>query len=132
MKTLLSKDTGDVSQPITLKNQLTVVAFGLMDDDEVIFEVVLLSDPIKASCECPPGQVVMPNVAQAFPLNCCEGGAIKLTPTNPFVILDAPQGFLIRASWNVLPTSGQIVLYEETNTPNLSNCLRGCIDQPLP
>lgn len=125
MNVLLSKDTSDISQPIQLKSQLTIAAFGLEDDDEVSFEVVILTDPLKPSCLCPPGQVVMPAVAQAFPLDCC-GVPIKLTPSRPFVVLDAPQGFLIRAAWNVLPTAGQIVLYEETNTPNLNNRLNGC------
>ena len=125
MNILLGKDTADVSQPITLKSQLTFAAFGLEDDDEVLFEVVILTEPLKASCQCPPGQVAMPSVAQSFPLTCCSG-QVKLTATQPFIILDAPQGFLIRASWNVLPDDGQVVLYEETNTPNLNGRLRGC------
>lgn len=125
MNVLLSKDTGDVSQPITLKSQLTIAAFGLGGEDEVTFEVVILSDPLKPSCACPPGQVAMPSVAQTFPLECCEV-PIKLTSSRPFVVLDTPQGFLIRAAWNVLPTAGQIVMYEETNTPNLTSRLNGC------
>ena len=125
MNVLLSKDTGDISQPILLKSQLTIAAFGLLGDDAVTFEAVILSDPLKASCQCPPGQVVMPTVAQAFPLECCAA-AIRLTEDQPFVVLDAPQGFLIRATWNVLPTDGQVVMYEETNTPNLNGRLRGC------
>jgi len=127
MNVLLSADTGDISQPITLKSQLTLVAFGLEDTDEVTFEVVLLSTPLQPSCQCPPGQVVMPSVAQAFPLTCCDGSVIKLTPARPFIVLDAPQGFLIRATWNVLPTAGQVVMVEETGTPNLTDCLRGCV-----
>ena len=125
MHTLLSVDTGDVSQPITLKAQYTFAAFGLLGADEVLFEAVLLTDPLKAGCQCPPGQVAMPTVAQSFPLTCC-GAQIKLTPDQPFIVLDAPQGFLIRASWNVLPTTGQVVLYEATTTPNLNGRLRGC------
>ena len=125
MKTLLSKDTGDISQPFTIKSQVTVVAFGLEGDDEVTFEVVLLSTALQPSCQCPPGQVVMPSVAAAFPLDCC-GTPIKLTAERPFVVLDAPQGFPLRAAWNVLPSEGQIVMYEETNTPNLTARLNGC------
>lgn len=125
MNVLLSKDTGDTSLPIALKSQLTIAAFGLTNTDEVTFEVVILTDPLKASCQCPPGQVILPSVAQSFPLDCC-GTAITLTPARPFVVLDTPQGFLIRASWNVLPTDGQIVMYEETNTPNLNSRLNGC------
>ena len=125
MNILLSADTGDTSQPITLKKQMTFAAFGLVDEDEVLFEVVILTDPLKASCVCPPGQVVMPSVAQSFPLTCCAE-QVKLTATQPFIVLDAPQGFLIRASWKVLPTTGQVVLYEETDTPNLNGRLRGC------
>lgn len=125
MNVLLSKDTSDISQPVTLKSQLTFVAFGLEGTDEVSFEVVLLSAPLQAGCQCPPGQVVMPSVAQSFPLTCC-GEPIKLTESNPFVIIDAPQGFMLRALWNVLPTEGQVVMCEETATPNLNGRLRGC------
>jgi len=125
MKTLLSKDTGDVSQPFQLKSQITVVAFGLQEDEEVTFEVVLVDSGRQASCQCPPGQVVMPTVLHSFPLDCC-GTPIKLTAERPFVVIDAPQGFSLRAAWNVLPTDGQVVMYEETTTPNLNARLNGC------
>lgn len=125
MNLALSVDTGDISQPIELRSQLTFVAFGLQTGEEVTFEVVLLSTPITPTCQCPPGQVVLPDVIQSFPLTCCEE-PIVLTAERPYVVVDAPQGFLIRARWDVLPTQGQVVYYQETNTPNLTDCLRGC------
>ena len=55
-----------------------------------------------------------------------------LTRDNPWVIIDSPQGTKIRAkletasSGEVVVPTDQLVVYNETNTENVNDRMRGC------
>lgn len=117
-----------VSEPFEIVNQVTVVALGLEPGDEVTFWLVILTKPRVDPCLCPPGQVVLPEIADEVQLTCCDE-PIVLSRTRPFVVLDAPQGQKIRAKLNEAAPgvpSTQVVRYSETTTRNVNDRLRGC------
>lgn len=129
-KKLIDKDTvSRVSEPFDLISQVTIVALGLEPLDRVILEIVLLSDPVRNLCACPPFTVTPVTVVDAVPYLCC-GEEIALTREQPFVVLDAPQNAKLRAtlvqSVPDAPLSTQFVYYSETNTQNVNDRLRGC------
>lgn len=126
MKLLIDKDTVSLmSAPFELTRQVTVYAYSLEDEDTVTFELVSLTKPFKADCQCPPGQVVYPSVDDAMPPTCCST-AITLSRAQPWVIIDAPQGAYIRALLHAAAVSAQSVQMEDTNVPNVTERMRGC------
>ena len=44
----------------------------------------------------------------------------------PFVIVDAPLGWRLRAKWNISVPTTQVVSFRYTNTPNVNDRMRGC------
>lgn len=125
MTILLNRDTGDTSQAHDIGQQLTIVAQGLEDTDEVTVWLVQLSRFEMPPCSCPPGKVLMPSVLSETQLRCC-GEPIVLTADMPYVILDAPQGWKFRVKWNVANPTTQVVSFEQTNTQNVNDRMRGC------
>lgn len=126
MKQLISRDTiSGVSPPFEIREQITVVALGLEPLDVVTFWLVLQTTPVRDPCACPPGQVVLPAVLDEVQLRCC-GTPVVLTRANPFVVLDAPQGITMRAKLATITPSTQSVVYQETNTANVNDRMRGC------
>ena len=118
-----------VSDTFEILSQITVYALGLQPGDVVSFYVTLVSDIVRSACVCPPGVVVLPGVADEVQHTCC-GVPVTLTPEKPFVILDAPQGIRMRAKLTQFdpnePLSTQVVWYNNTNTANVNDRLRGC------
>ena len=120
-----------VSEPFEVSKQVTVNAYNLQVGQRVSFYIVALSELIKSACgNCPPA-VTLPTVVDEMPLLCC-GERIVLTRDNPWVIIDSPQGTKIRAkletasSGEVVVPTDQLVVYNETNTENVNDRMRGC------
>lgn len=115
----------EVSPSFWINSQLTVVAFGLAEEDEITFEAVAVPAPLADPCKCPPSKVSMPSVADRFPLQCC-GEDIKITSDRPYVILDAPQHITLRAVLHSKHPELIRAWAATTNTPNLSQWQKGC------
>ena len=120
-----------ISEPFEVSKQVTVNAYNLQVGQRVSFYIVALSELIKSACgNCPPA-VTLPTVVDEMPLLCC-GERIVLTRDNPWVIIDSPQGTKIRAkletasSGEVVVPTDQLVVYNETNTENVNDRMRGC------
>ena len=120
-----------VSEPFEVSKQVTVYAYNLQPNEQVTFHIVALSELVKSACgNCPPA-VTLPTVVDEMPLLCC-GERIVLTRDNPWVIIDSPQGTKIRAkletasSGEVVVPTDQLVVYNETNTENVNDRMRGC------
>lgn len=116
------------SDVFTVYTQVTVVGLGFQDpDDYVRFRIVKLS-PAKPLCPCPPYLVDTPNVVASAPLLCC-GTEVRVSLSNPYVIIDAPQNVAIQAEY-VSPNSGAYpaeVFYQTTDTKNVNDRMRGCL-----
>jgi hypothetical protein len=129
VKVLIDKDTiSGISNPFEIAEQVTVMALGLEPDDTVTFFIVLLSIPPRVQCECPPVQVQFVSIVDEVPL-VCNGNPVTLSRDNPFVVLDAPQGFKLRAKLNQVitaPLSTQTVFLNERTTTHINDRLRGC------
>lgn len=119
-----------VSEPFEVAKQVTVYAYNLQPGEQVAFYLVALSELVKSACgNCPPA-VTLPTVVDEMQLECC-GEPVILTRAQPWVIIDSPQAAKIRAK---LETSGgtavvpnnQLVVYNETNTLNVNDRMRGC------
>lgn len=128
-KKLIDKLTvAGTSDPFDIGEQVTVVALGLEPTDVVYFEIVLLSDPVRNMCACPPLLVTPVSVIDAVPLLCC-GERVELTRNKPFVVIDVPQNAKLRAVLQQTPPgpiTTQFVYYSTTNTKNVNDRLRGC------
>lgn len=128
MTLLIDQDTvGGVSLPFTVPfgGQLTLFALGLSGAEVIEFEIVRYTDPMNNGCACPPlafEPLAPQSVAQ---LQSCNG-PLQLSPTRPFLILDAPQGVPLRARFvGASPVVGQQVWFENTNTPTPTDYMRG-------
>lgn len=116
-----------VSPPFFIRSQVTVYATGLAPTDRVEFDMLVLSNPLSDDCACPPLVVQPLSIEATEPLTCCNG-PVRITSSRPFVILEGPQGVLVRAR---LVTSDpgvtvQHVWMEETSTANVTDFMRGC------
>lgn len=112
---------------IPVGGQVTVAALGLQPGDEVTFELVFTPAIQPDLCACPPGIVELPSVAAATPLVCC-GQTVTLSPDQPFVVLDTPQGMRVRGVLDSQDPSNIWVWAINTKTPNVTDRLRGCND----
>lgn len=126
---LQAQTLNDRSAVIDLKRQITVVGIGYGPFQTTTFELVLLTEFEPDPCACPPGKVILPGVADAVPLTCC-GTLIQLSQDNPFVIIDAPIGAKLRAVQHGGP--GATVFYNETDTHDVNDRLRGCQCDGIP
>lgn len=120
-----------VSAPfsIPMGGQLTVMGLGLFDSDTITFEVLYVPTARGEACECPPLNAELPQASSTAPLTCCDGTPITLTEDKPFVILDAPQGFILRAKIDATDPTGVISWLTETKTANVTDAMRGCCGQ---
>ena len=125
-KLLIDRDTVSLmSEPFQLTSQVTISAYHLDEDDSVSFQIVSLTGPTKAPCQCPPGQVLFSAVSDMMPLTCC-GGGIVINREQPWVIIDAPHGAWLRAVLHADTPNAQSVWLSETNTQNVTERMRGC------
>lgn len=116
--------TSEVRESETFKigfgKQITLLATGLEGTDKVVFEIVTLTSGGPAADVCCPGQVQLPAIDWAFPLtrNCgCDAPkAVELTATSPWIVLDTPQEFFLRAKVEAADDALVLVYKEETDS----------------
>lgn len=127
MKKIITPTTVSLtSDPVEITSQTTFVALGLESTDTVTFWLVLLTDPVRPSCDCPPAGVTLPSILAETQLQCC-GANVQITATNPVVILDYPQGFKVRLKLNVTgAATTQTVMMQDATTTNVTERMRGC------
>lgn len=129
MKTLLFQP-GDVREysetfRIPLGGQVTVVAMGLEAGETVSFEIIDTPAIVRDPCACPPGKVELPQAGAKSDLTCCRVG-VKLRAINPYAVMDSPQGVNMRAKLNAANSDDIWVWLTESDTPYLTNDMRGC------
>lgn len=126
MNRIILRAGEEVSAPFVVTSQVTVVARGLEPGDEVTLWLVLMTEPVRDPCACPPGQVVLPAVLDEVPHECC-GEPVVLTRERSWAIIDSPQQTPIRVKWNLAGApSTQSVYLSDTNTANVNDRMRGC------
>lgn len=117
-----------------IESQVTIQAINLDPDDVITFEIYYLtSGTMDKACGCfiKPGE--MPTISGTATLMCpdCdeEGNhlPVRLTSENPIIVLDSPQGLVIRARYDG-PGLGQSTVWvtNGTNTKDLTPEMRGC------
>lgn len=133
---LFDANSGAMDSPVfMLDKQITVIATGMAPDDYITFEVLQLlsGDPAKL-CGCRLTAASMATIELVKPLTCSmcgpEGNSqeVRLTDNNTFVILDAPQGALLRAIYHGTGVDDGTakVWYNTSDTPDLNDAMRGC------
>lgn len=118
---------GDVSENFTLavdtQMTLTAVGFDETDPGNYIWIEIVVINRHRPADPCCPDPVQLPSVAASTPLTCC-GVPIRLDAANPYVIIDAPQGALLRArlEGDTIPMAWVTV----TKTKDITDRMRGC------
>lgn len=117
-----------------VEDQVTIHAINLHPEDVITFEVIYLKSgslPEACGCYIHPGE--MPATIGSTPLLCdeCDEDGVKtpvrLTVHNPVVILDAPQGVIMRAVYEGTGIGESTVwAVSGTETQDLSPAMRGC------
>lgn len=133
---LFDANSGAMDSPVfLLEKQVTVIATGMPPGDYITFEVVQLlsGDPAKL-CGCRLTAASNATIELISPLMCPVCGPedntqeVRLTANSTFVILDAPQGALVRAIYHGTGVDDGTVKawYNTTETLDLTDALRGC------
>lgn len=132
-----SASTGPYAKKaFAIQCQTTITAVGLAPDDVITFEVLAFSDFVPGSdCICYPSNE-LPEIIGIQPLMCgdCDDSPVRVTANNPVVVLDAPQGALIRAHYSGSGIGGSRVWATSygpdedgcMHTQSLTPALRGC------
>lgn len=118
----------------TIRDQVTIHAINLHPEDQITFEVIYLkSGTMPEACECiiHPGE--MPTTIGATQLMCGDCGEdgiiapVRLTANNPVVVLDSPQGVILRAVYEGSGIGESTVwAVTGTETQDLTPEMRGC------
>lgn len=114
--------------------QVTIVAIGMQPGDYITFEAIhLIASAPPIACGCYITEAEMPYIAGVQELKCpaCLSETlrpVRLTDRNPSVVLDSPQDTLLRAVYHGTGVDAHTVTvwYDETNTPDLTDTMRGC------
>lgn len=117
-----------------VEDQVTIHAINLHPEDVITFEVIYLKSgtmPEACGCYIHPGE--MPATIGSTPLlcdECNEDGSkslVRLTAHNPVVILDSPQGVIMRAVYEGEGIGESTVwAVSGTETQDLTDAMRGC------
>ena len=120
-----------VSVAFQLSQQHTAYAVGLNPGDTITFEIVLTSPAAghkQAGPGCctvgPDGSTV--EIAGVQPLMCCSGGPVQLTSSNPVVVIDTPQGALLRAVYDGPNLGSFSLIVIQSEVVNVTDAMRGC------
>lgn len=125
---LIDKDTvGGISPTFEVSGQITIFASHLAGSDYVELELVDITPAKTPSGDCPPYPVILPAVVWSAPLKCCDE-PIKLTPDQPYVLVDHPQNVKLRAKLvtSDVGWSDKRVWFKETSVHNPNDRMRGC------
>ena len=113
--------------------QVTIIGMGLQDGDYLTFEVVNVVPGANVPCGCRISTLNPAQIAGTLELICpvCETDTVRpvrLTERNPIVVIDHPQNTLLRAIYHGTGVDMRTadVWYEPTNTPFLTDAMRGC------
>jgi hypothetical protein len=106
---------------IDIGKQVTLLATGLTGTDKVVIDIVALTSVGGPSGDpCCPGPVTLPDIGWSAPLTrkcpCDYPEAVEMTATQPWVVLDAPQEFWLRARVVADPLSVVEVFKQDTNS----------------
>lgn len=104
--------------------QMTVVGMNLAPEDEITFQIVYVPTMPADSCACST-VLPLPLSVAAFEDLQWQGRKVRLTKSNPVVIIDAPQGFLIRAVRRQTDNEGLHLWARPTGTVNVTDTMRG-------
>ena len=125
---------GPHSAVFDIPSQVTITAFGLQPDDYITFEALQLTPGARAfACGCvlTPAQEAL--IADTQQLQCpsCDSATlrpVRLTPSNPVVVLDSPQGISLRAVYHGtgLDLRSVRVIALPSDTQDLTDAMRGC------
>lgn len=125
---------GPHSAVFDIPSQVTITAFGLQPDDYITFEALQLTPGARAfACGCvlTPAQEAL--IADTQQLQCpsCDSAVlrpVRLTPSNPVVVLDSPQGISLRAVYHGtgLDLRSVRVTATHSDTSDLTDAMRGC------
>ena len=123
------------SPTFILDKQITVIATGMAPNDYITFEILQLQsgDPLKL-CGCRIIESSNAVIDLAKPLTCSMCGPevnsqeVRLTALGTFVIIDAPQGTLMRAIYHGTGIDDGTVKawFNNSETPDLNDAMRGC------
>lgn len=123
--------TVPTSSVFPLSQQHTVYAAGLNPGDVISFEIVVTS-PAPGHRPAAPGCCAISSdgstieIAGTQTLMCCAGAPVQLTSDNPVVVLDAPQGALIRATYAGVNLGAFSLIAAPSAVTNVSDAMRGC------
>lgn len=117
-----------------IEDQVTITAVNMEPEDSITFEVMHLKSgtmPELCGCLILPGDMPATNGASVLMCDeCMEDGTktpVRLTLDNPVVVLEAPQGVIIRAVYDG-PGVGMSTVWMVTGTDakNLTPAQQGC------
>lgn len=115
--------------------QYTIVAVGMQPGDFITFEVIHVNPGARAIiCGCyltPETMASLIGIQELLCPTCESDGAprpVQLTERNPILVLDWPQDTLLRAIYHGDGVDmGTVTVWAvETNTPDLTDAMRGC------
>jgi hypothetical protein len=114
--------------------QLTIFAVGMQPGDYVTFEVLALTPGARPiACGCYITEAMAASILAVQELQCptCESDTaqpVRLTDRNPVIVLDSPQGVMLRAVYHGDGVNLGLVTVtaSQTDTPNLTDAMRGC------
>lgn len=126
----------ETSEPFIIDSQVTIRGIGMMEGDQVTFRLLKIKPGAPGfSCDCINVPPVPADIESVQPLYCnaCEGttrALVRLTPENPVIILDYPQGAYIQAVYegDGLGTATVFANFG-TTTKYLTQGMRGCPDE---
>jgi protein involved in polysaccharide export with SLBB domain len=120
-----------VSTAFQLSQQHTAYAVGLNPGDTITFEIVLTT-PAAGYKQANPGCCTVGTdgptieIAGTQPLMCCTGTSVQLTSTNPVLVLDTPQGALLRAIYDGPNLGAFSLIVTPSNVTDVTDAMRGC------
>lgn len=133
---LFDHTSANLDSPVfSIGEQVTVVALGMAPGDTITFEIISLASGDPSSiCGCLLSKATGATIAGVQPLLCpsCESDGpveVTLSENNPVVILDWPQGALVRAIYHGTGVNDRtaVVWYNVTNTHDVTDSMRGCV-----
>lgn len=133
---LFDQTSANLDSPVfRVGEQVTVIAVGMAPGDSITFEVIsLISGDPSSICGCRLNKATNATIGSVQPLLCpsCESDGqvqVTLTENNPVVVLDWPQGALLRAMYHGTGIDDRTVTvwYNETETRSLTDAMRGCV-----
>jgi hypothetical protein len=132
---LFNNQSANIDSPtFEIKGQRTFMSTGMQPGDFMTFEIVKVAAGARSTvCGCRISEMGVGVIEGVQELQCssCEETTqrpVRMTPQNPVVVLDFPQGVIMRAIYtgDGLDLRTVTVWSEESTTQDLTPELRGC------